>query len=205
MTNANPSVNPADLDSLTGVFRLVFTKLMQTMDGRLPAEVIAYDDVTNLAQIQPLIAVLTTDGEQVKRAQIASVPVYRMGGGGFFLKTWLQPGDLGWIEACDRDISLFMQSFKESRPNTRRIKNFADSVFYPSVMKGVTVAPEDKENMVLQSLDGTVKISLGVDKITIQAPEIECVATTRIKMTTPLLAVDGNITATGDITPHVPP
>ena len=213
-TPANPSIDPANYDSLTGAFRFIFKKLLQSTDGMLPAQVVQYDRTENQVQVQPLIKMVDTNGQQIRRAQIASIPVFQIGGGGFLLNFNLKPGDLGWIKANDRDISLFQQFFTESPPNTYRIKNFADSVFFPHVMTGYTIDPEDAENAVLQSLDGTVKISFGTGIIKIAAPIVDIEATTANITATTVniiaatnitgnLFVDGNIEATGTITPGV--
>lgn len=162
--NAPPSGDPADDDSLAGVFRQIFRKLMQATDGALPAKVMAYDRVKNRAQVQPLVSVLTTDGRVVPRAQIASVPVVQIGGGGFVLNFPLRNGDLGWIVANDRDISTFLQSYNTSPPNTLRLHSFQDAVFIPDAMRGWTVAGEDAEAVVLQTLDGSAKIAVGAGR-----------------------------------------
>ncbi|WP_202973956.1 Gp138 family membrane-puncturing spike protein [Fimbriiglobus ruber] len=60
----------------------------------LPAQVIAYDRTTNRAQVQPLIAVVTTANQVVQRAQ-SSVPVFQYGGGGFVLSFPVMTGDTG--------------------------------------------------------------------------------------------------------------
>jgi hypothetical protein len=184
MTNANPSINPADNDTLTGTFRQVFNKLMQSSDFALPAKIISFDRESNRAQVQPLISILTTSDDVVSRAQISSIPVVQSGGGGYILSFNLKEGDLGWIIASDRDISLFLQSYSEQRPNTFRKHNFSDAVFFPDVMTGYDIDSEDSENAVLQNLDGSVKISLGSDKIKIKAETIE---------------VDGDLVVTGEI------
>jgi hypothetical protein len=225
MTNATPSIDPTDLDSLTGLLRHVFKKLMQGIDGMLPAKVIAYDRATNRAQIQPAVVIVSTTGQRLPRAQIASVPVLQIGGGGHILRFNLKTGDKGWILANDRDISLFLQSYAQAEPNTFRIKNFADGLFIPDVMHGYTIAGEDAENAVLQSVDGSVRLALWPNKIKITAPEgLEVDGP--LKVSGALIAnggisatgggansfvvtgnqrTIGNIEATGDITPHVPP
>ncbi len=195
MTNANPSLDPANNDSLVGAFRQVLTKYSQSLNCALPASVISFDRTANLVQVQPQIMVLTTDGAQITRAQIASIPVYQIGGGGFVLNFNLNPGDLGWIIACDRDISLFMQSFSSSQPNTTRTHDFADSFFLPNILNGFAIDSLDSENAVLQSLDGTVKISLGASKITIAAPTVEIDSAVTI---TGDLLVEGDLTVDGD-------
>lgn len=185
MSNANPSLNPADNDSLTGTFRHVFSKMMQQIDGVLPAQIIAYDRTNNLAQVQPLISVVTTDGAQINRSQIASIPVYQIGGGGFTLNFNLLPGDQGLIVACDRDISLYMQTGSESPPNTNFIKDFGNSFFLPMLIRNFTIASEDSEHAVFQNADGTTRISLWPDKIKMTATAVEINGN---------LIVDGNIT-----------
>ncbi|WP_422930147.1 Gp138 family membrane-puncturing spike protein [Singulisphaera sp. PoT] len=170
-TNSPPSRNPAEDDSMVGMMRLVLTKFLQNTDDMLPAQVMAYDRATNLAQVQPLIAMVTTDNIVIRRAQVAAVPVVQLGGGGFVLSFPIATGDLGWIKANDRDISLFKATFASSSPNTQRKHSFEDAVFIPdTMMRGVTVAPEDAANAVFQNLAGTVKIALWDDLIQILAP-----------------------------------
>ena len=207
MSNNNPSIDPANNGSLAGTLQFVFNKLSQQTDGMLPAKVIKYDRDTNRVQVQMLITLITTDGSQIPRPQIASLPVLLLGGGGFFLSFPLQAGDLGWVMANDRDISLFLQSYAQSPPNTARVKSFSDAVFVPDAMTGYTIDSDDTDNVVLQSLDGTTKISIG-------ALEINIVSPTKVNVDSPLVyvnptipglfAVNGNITASGTITPGVP-
>lgn len=163
--HAHPSGDPADDDSLAGTFRQVFRKLMQATDDMLPAVVVAYDRTKNRATVAPAITLLTTDGRIVPRAQVASVPVMQMGGGGVVLNFNLKPGDLGWIKASDRDISLFLQSYKTTRPNTLRVHSFQDAMFLPDVMRGWTLAGEDADAAVLQTLDGGAKVSVKAGQV----------------------------------------
>jgi hypothetical protein len=167
-----PSSNPANDDSLAGLFRLVFGKLMQGVDGMLPARVIAFNGDRNdpRVTVQPLVSMLSTGGEQVARAQIASLPVFQFGAGGYLLSFPLVPGNLGWILANDRDISLFLQSHSDTRPQTLRKQNFADALFIPDVMTGYTVAEEDAANAVLQANDGAVRVALWPEFVKLTAP-----------------------------------
>lgn len=171
--NLPPSRNPAINDSLAGTMRLVLTKWLQSTDDMLPAEVVAYDRATNVAQIQPLIVMVTTGNQRVARAQVASVPVLQLGGGGFVLSFPVASGDLGWIKANDRDISLFKKTLKGAAPNTQRLHDFADAMFIPDTMfRSVTVASEDSGSAVLQGLDGSVRIALAPDYLKIIAPAV---------------------------------
>jgi hypothetical protein len=238
-----PSIDPADEDSLTGAFRFILNKMLQSVDGMLPARVIAYDRIANRARVQPLIALVTTGGDKISRAQIASVPVLQLGGGGSFLSFNLVEGDLGWILANDRDISIFLQSYEESTPNTNRKNQFSDSLFMPDIMKGYTINSEDDANAVLSSIDGKVRIALWPDRVkttvgdgthtatlTLTSTLAHIVALNGLQVDGPLSATDGisitggsgisitgdftmtglmhvsgDISASGTITPGVPP
>lgn len=180
MADNVPSIDPANEDNLPGVFRHVFAKLMQGVDGMLPTRIVAVNGDRNAPRVtvQPLVSLITTGGQQVARAQIASLPVFQFGGGGYLLSFPLQPGDLGWILASDRDISLFLQSGEASAPQTFRKQNFADSVFIPDAMRNYSIDSEDEGNAVLQSADGSVKITLSGNTIKIVAENVEITSTT---------------------------
>lgn len=167
--HATPSRDPADDGTLLGMLREVLRKQLQATDDMLPAQIVSYDRATNRAQVQPLIRLVTTDNRQLARAPVASVPVMQFGGGGFVLSFNLQPGNLGWIKASDRDISLFLQTYGMQAPNSARLHSFSDAVFIPDVMTGYTLAGEDADNAVLQTLDGSVKVALGADQVKLAA------------------------------------
>jgi hypothetical protein len=182
--HANPSRDPANDDSLLGMARQILDKFLQQVDDCLPARVVSYDRTTNRATVIPMVKVLTTDNRQIGRAQIASVPVMQFGGNGVALSFDLKAGDLGWIKANDRDISLVVQAYKDSAPNTLRKHSFQDAVFIPDVMHGLTINPEDEHNAVLQTLDGSVRVSIWPDRVKITAGDLHAeIGPANIKLT----------------------
>lgn len=189
--NSPPSHDPASEDILAGLIYESMRKLNQNTNDMLPARVVDYDRATNRAHVQPLIMLLTTDGERIQRQGVQSVPVTQLGAGGFVMSFNLVAGDLGWIKANDRDISLFLQSYAESEPNSRRFHSFSDAVFIPDVMTGYTIAGEDAGNMVIQNLAGTVKIALWPNKIKVVAPLVEVV--------TPSATFSADVTIAGSL------
>lgn len=205
MTNpfTPPSIDPANRGNIAGTVRFILTKFLQGVDDMLPAIVISYDRATNQAQVQPLIAIVDTLGNIVPRGSVASIQVLQLGGGGFVLSFPIKAGDLGWIKANDRDISLFKKFLGNAAPNTARKHSFEDAMFIPDTMfKSVSIAGEDTENVVLQNLAGTVKIALFDDKVKITAPRIEmlapeivCTASTSITLDTPLTTITGDLAA----------
>lgn len=188
--NNNPSIDPADDGTLAGTLRLVLRKTLQATDGMLPATVVATDSNRQYVTVKPSIMVLGTDGSLTSRAQIARVPLFTIGAGNFVLTFPVSPGDTGWIMASDRDISLYLQSGNESGPNTLRLHSFEDGLFIPDAARRYTLAGEDANNAVLQSLDGSVRLALG--------PGLVKITATSVHMTGNLL-VDGTITGTTDV------
>ncbi len=199
MTNSPPSRNQADDGTLSGLLDLFKTKLIQNLDDMLPARVLSYDRSTNRASVQPLILVVNTSNEQVIRAQIASVPVYQAGAGGFVISFPVNTGDLGWIKANDRDISLFKKNYTQAAPNTQRMHTFSDAVFIPdSFMKNVVINSEDAANLVIQTTDGTVRVAIWSNKVKITAPSV--ILDTPTTTCTGDLVVDGDTLLTGTVT-----
>jgi len=208
MTNPTvPSRNPAKNGTLSGVMEVAIRKSMESTDGQLPCKVISYNRVTNKAVVQPLISIVTTDGKDHDRAQLMSVPVLALGGGGFCMSFPLVAGDLGWIEASDRDISLFIQALKKSmasaKPNTYRIHSFEDGRFIPDAFSQYTHSSADNANMVIQSLDCTVKIALGpglininADNVTVNSKNAVVNATVDAKINTVTAEVNATTSAT---------
>jgi len=188
MTDANPSIDPANEGSMIGMMRQVFRKFMQQTDDMLPARVVAFDREQNRAQVVPMVMMIDTEGKTISRAPVASIPVFQIGGGGFILNFNLRPNDLGWIKANDRDISLFLQSAKESGPNTYRMKTFEDAIFFPDPIHGYTINDEDEENCVLQTLDGSQRVAIWSDKIKITS-------NTEIVLDAPLTTITGELQA----------
>jgi hypothetical protein len=160
--NSPPSINPADTGTMQGLFRHVLNKYMQDVDDMLPAQVIGYNNDRNnpRVNVQIMYLVTTTDGSTVPMSQLASVPVMSVSGGGFVLSFPIKNGDMGWIKANDQDLSLFFGSLQASPGNTQRMHTFEDAVFIPDLMRGWDIKEEDKDSVVLQSLDGSVKLVL---------------------------------------------
>jgi hypothetical protein len=202
--NQQPSVDPSELDSTVGMLRFVLKKFLQGVDDCMPATIIAYDRVANVATVQPMIKILSTENEVLSRAPIAKVPVFSIGGGNFFVSFPLKAGDTGWIKANDRDISLYLQGARaQVAPNTNRLHSFSDGLFFPDIMNDYTIAPEDMDgNMVIQNKLGTVKIALWPDKIKMLAPDIESIGSW---LHTGTMDIVGDTTITGatDITGDV--
>jgi hypothetical protein len=189
-----PSKNPASDGRLSAVVEFAFKKMMQNNDGQLPAKVISYDRVKNIAIVQPLICLILTNGQRQDRAPIAKVPVLALGGGGYFINFPLKKDDTGWIEASDRDISLYMQGSGDiAPPNQLDLHSFEFGRFVPDVFADYTIAGGDSGAMVISSLDGSVKITLSAGKIALTAAEIDLNGTS-INLNAPTLTTTATTT-----------
>lgn len=180
--------DPAADGDLGGILRGILDQYMKSVDGQLPAVVTAYDRRKNIATVRPLIAVLPTVGAAIPRPPVVSIPVLALGAGGFVINFPVKVGDKGWIEASDRDISLFKQSMREAQPNTFRTHSFSDARFIPDVYGAYTINEDDAGAMVISSVDGTTRIAISNGRVKITATTIDIAGHTNI---TGGLTVDG--------------
>lgn len=192
------SRNPANSGSLSGAMREILGKFLAGVDDMLPAVVIDYDRTENRATVRPLIQILKTDGTKIDRAHVASVPVLNLGGGNFVLSFPIAPGDIGWLKANDRDISLFLQDdgvdapAKDVEPNTLRKHSFSDAVFIPDQFRKWTLEAEDADAVVLQSLDGTSRIALtSTGRVRLDSASV-------IEIKAPTLSIIGDVSHSGE-------
>jgi hypothetical protein len=172
MTNNinNQEIEPNDEGTLTGAFNTLTSQIKRTIEKSLPVEVTAVSDDRKTVTVKPLIKLLDAAGKSYTRAPIVDVPVITTGGGGYVMSFNVEVGDKGWIETSDRDISIYKQQYNESAPNTRRMHSYSDARFIPDVMSGIEIDSGDASAIVIQKLDGSVKISMSDDKIVIKHP-----------------------------------
>lgn len=186
-----PNTDIASESSLAGQLMGAFRNLMMNTDDMLPATVVSYDDATNRAVIKPLVMMVSTEGQRIPRAPVHNIPVFRFGGGGFFIRVPLKPGDFGWLKANDRDISLiFQRGGLEDEPNTHRLKSFSDAMFFPDSVKGWMVDGKNIDALVIQSLDGSVCLALHNGQVVLDTPVFEVNAAESI--------FNGNVTVNGN-------
>lgn len=189
-----PNSDQAGREELQGgVTEAIRRFFLNEFEGMLPARVVSYDDATNRAVIQPLVMMGTTGGGKVSRAKVPNIPVYRFGGGGFFMRFPIKPGDLGWLKANDRDISLiFQRGGLEDWPNTTRLHKFSDAMFFPDTFRGWVIDGADINAAVWQSVDGSTVISLRRGEVNIRAGGSSFVMNdAEVAITSPLLTHNG--------------
>lgn len=194
------STNQTDGSSLFASLAGMLHQNKLDTDGMLPARVVSFDRKSNVAEVKPVIHFAgLQEGQTVPRDPLTHINVLSLGGGGFHLSFPLKPGDLGWIFASDRDLSDFTKDLAEGPPRHGQARQFTSGLFIPDVFRQYVIDAEDDGAMVIQSVDGKVKLSLHDDNIVIAAP-------TKILLRTPLteisdkLVVQGLATFNGGVT-----
>lgn len=182
MDKSFTSTNESNEGSLSGIIKTALDKFQMNLQICLPCVVTKVDRNKNKVNVVPLIRIIKTDGTTQQRAEVFNIPIRNMSTGNYIINFPVKVGDFGYIRTCDRDLSLFKQTFKESKPNTFRKNDFADSVFEPDTINynNWDIASEDANNLVIQYKDNSSKISIGQSKITLQADTIEQRATNHI-------------------------
>lgn len=208
LPNQKPNSDAANEGSLTGgIDAAIESYFLNKFEGMLPATVVSYDDATNRAVIKPLVMVGTTDGGKLSRAAIANIPVYRFGGGGFFMRFPIKPGDLGWLKANDRDVSLvFQRGGGEDWPNTTRKHSFSDAMFFPDTFKEWVINGANVDAAVWQSMGGDVSIAMADAslKLSIGSVSIELTAS-GVDIISPPGTLRHNGINVGDTHQHIGP
>lgn len=193
-----PSYNPADAQSETGLYEFLIDKALQKMEKVAPAKILKYDNKTNRAEVQILNLSITSTGEKLPQKPIPNVPVLMLSGGGFTMSFPMKKGDIGWLVAADRDISIFKQLLDMFTPNTYQKHRYKDSFFIPDKVNGFEISEDEQDAVLITSLDGTTKISLRDGQARITAPKtIINSADTAVNGN---LSVSGTVTAGGDVT-----
>lgn len=208
MSDNKPNTDAANEGSLPGQLDAALKSFfLNQFEGMLPATVVSYNDQTNRAVIKPLVMLGTTSGAKVSRAQVSGIPVYRFGGGGFFMRFPIKAGDFGWIKANDRDISLvFQRGGLEDWPNTTRMNKFSDAMFFPDTFKQWVVSGENADKAVWQTMDGETCISLGAGEIKHKVGAVSITASASgIALVSPPGTLTHNGINIGDTHTHVGP
>lgn len=200
-----PNSKQAQQASLAGQLKGALSKwLREEVDDMLPARVVSYDDATNRAVIQPLVMIGTTSGAKVSRASLPNIPVFRFGSGRFFMRFPIKQNDFGWLKANDKDISLIMQAQgrQEDWPNTERLHDFSDAMFFPDCVRGWLIDGANVDAAVWQSLDGSVCISLHGDEVNIKAPKLVADIASSTTINSPSVTINGAVDINGGSLTH---
>ncbi|WP_418187323.1 Gp138 family membrane-puncturing spike protein [Aliarcobacter lanthieri] len=168
-----PNNTPPKNELTANLKMFIESFIKENLDDMLPCRVIAHNRDTNRVDLQPLIMLKTTDGNKLNRQIIKNIPVFRFGGGGFFISVPINNGDFGWIKANDRDISLMFQgNGKADIPNTKRLHSFNDGLFFPDTLKDWIIDGKNANALVLSSLDGSTCLALDNGRVEMDTQDL---------------------------------
>lgn len=196
------SQRPDESSSLAATLNVLKRAVEMDLECMLPCRVVSYDRERNVAEVRPQIVVTTRDPaggplQRRSRTAIPDIPVLSMGAGNFHISFPIKKGDLGWIWAADRDITLFLQNLQEAHAATDGASHrFTDAVFIPDVFRNYVINGEDADAMVIQTTDGLTRISIRADNIKITAPVKVVIDAPEVE-TTHDFKVGGNLVVIG--------
>lgn len=213
--------NREEIKTIPLVWQNLLRQFSLDLEMTLPATVISYDRAKNLVTCRPAINRITVENKSVERSEVV-VPCVNFTGNDIGINFPLKAGDTGWIIAADRDTENFKKTRKVADPHTYELHRYDFGMFIPDQVSGFKVSNDDKNALVIQTLNGKTKIAIDHQKITIESQKdlvinadsatinIEKDANITVGTSATLIcpettitgniAVTGEITATGDIT-----
>ena len=201
-------MNESSEKQLVDLIKQLMSTVKKELEVSIPCVITAVISRQKVT-VKPLIKVVDKSGNTYSRDVIEGIPVFALGTSNMVVSMPVAVGDKGWLQANDRDLSLFLQSFEESEPPTNRMHSFSDGLFVPDAMNDYTIAEEDAGALVIQTSDGTNKITMDATKtrvvngtvdITIEGGAVTGVAPAGFNLNNCIIAADGSITSPSAIT-----
>ena len=187
------SAKQNDDKSLAAAIAAAFSKYQSEDDNSIPAIVLSYDRKNNIATVKPLIQVVMVNKVVKARHPLANIPVMSIGGGGFNINFPMKNGDLGWIVASDRDLSLFKKTLAETPPPSGRAHSFSDGLFIPDVFRNFVINGEDSTAMVIQTTDSNTRIAVDING------QVRITAPSKVLVRTPLAEFTQDVKVNGKL------
>ena len=209
-------------DSPERIFEALFRVHDMRFEVCLPAIVRDYNRNSHLALVQPLVNMVSSEGEQLERSPIL-VPVRRVMYGEFMVDFPLNIGDTGWVIAGDRDSenALLANSGNVTsssnpneggqRPATKLLHKYRFGFFIPDRWGTINLSTKDgdanymegqnvdganvdyKDKAVIRSQNGKTRIVLSKDG------DMEISLDSRLSITSPV-DISGNVNISGNLT-----
>ena len=138
---AKTNNKPQNSYSLANLLRYAINQSLLNVNTILIAKIVIVNS-NNTFDVQPLINGLTVDRQAVQLPVIYEVPNTVIQGGSAGIIIHPQAGDIVVIGCCQRDISIFKNTLKQSNPNSLRKFSLSDSVIlgcYPATPPSVFI------------------------------------------------------------------
>jgi hypothetical protein len=152
-------------------FSNIFNSLLFNVHTALPAEVTAFDAVTQTCSVQPVIKRLTTVSDSPELLPIIEdVPVVYPGGGDFFITFELAKGSYVLLICAERSIANWMTQGGQVDPESTRKFTLSDAIAIPGLLPlpKVLLPPVHSGGLVLRNKLGTTKITVSDTEIILE-------------------------------------
>lgn len=141
--------------NLTELIKRSFSEMMKDVATSIPGHVLAFDPVTQLAQIQIGIQRKDVKGVSFDPPPLIEVPVY-FSGGSFLVEHQIDPGDEGIVLFSQRCIDGWLNTGGIADNPILRFHDFSDAMFLPGVRSQPNKIQSFANNGVrLRNADGT--------------------------------------------------
>lgn len=172
----------------------MFAQKMQTI------ALVQVQAVSNNAEISPvgtvdvlpLVNQMTGNRVSVPHGTLYKLPYFRAQGGTNAVILDPKVGDIGLACFASRDISAVKSAKGQANPGSFRMFDWADGLYLGGFLNGTP------EQYVVFADDGIKVVS--PHKITLQAPEVDIIASTKVAVTSPHITQTGDLHVQGDIT-----
>lgn len=165
---------------------MFFREQQKSLGTSVPGHVLAFDPDTQLAQLQIGIKRVSKDGTTVTPAPLIECPIQFAGGGGFHVEHQIDPGDEGIIIFSQRCIDAWIDTGGVAENPILRFHSYSDAYFVPGIRSG--------PNAITAFANDGIKLrNAAGDKF------IWLKGSGDVEVTAGVLAVTGDITATGSI------
>lgn len=139
-----------------------FSHRFQTCIPAIVKEVKSRDTVI----VSPAVLQTASDGSGVGWSDITTT-ILTPFSSSIFLSMPVAVGDTGWLVGADLDTDKFKQTKEPSQQTVFTRHQYQFGFFVPDAINGYTVSEDDNGAVVLSTLDGTTKITLKDQEISL--------------------------------------
>ena len=176
---------------------IIASYIRANMHTAIPAIVENFDANTKRIQAKPAIKLKLTNGETLSKPLLLDVPVIFPSGGGYTFFCNLVKNDSVLIIFSERGIENFKKSFNEENPTDTSFYAVTDAIAIAG-FGSLNITPATTSGISLQKEDGTTKLTIEDNAITLHATNVTLQADS--VSVSGNLSVNGHIQSTGEVT-----
>lgn len=146
------------------LYKSAFTQMMKDVATSTVGHIVAFDPVTQLAQVQIGIVKVATTGETFDPAIIVECPVYFAGGSSFMMEHQIDPNDECVILFSQRCIDGWRETGGVAQQPIIRYHDINDAMCLPGIRsKPNTIVNFQNDGIRLRNADATAYVWLKGD------------------------------------------